>query len=65
MAETVSDLSFHKLHSPVASPEPPTAGSVEHWIVVVEDGRVEAQGKLDDLLLTSAELRRIWEGKLE
>jgi ATP-binding cassette, subfamily B, bacterial len=35
------------------------------WIVVVENGRVEAQGKLDDLMATSAELRRVWEGRLE
>jgi ATP-binding cassette subfamily B protein len=33
------------------------------WIVVLADGHVEAQGKLDDLLITSAELRRIWEEK--
>jgi ATP-binding cassette subfamily B protein len=35
------------------------------WIVVVAEGRIEAQGKLDDLLISSAELRRIWEGRSE
>ena len=34
-------------------------------IVVLEGGRVAAEGKLDDLLRTSEEMRRLWAGEVE
>jgi len=33
-------------------------------IIVLKDGRMEAQGQLDDLLRTSEEMQRIWHGEL-
>ena len=34
-------------------------------IVVLKDGRVESEGKLDDLLETSSEMQRLWAGDIE
>ncbi|HUP27285.1 MAG TPA: ABC transporter ATP-binding protein [Chloroflexia bacterium] len=34
-------------------------------IIVLKDGRVEASGRLDEVLLTSPEMRRLWHGEAE
>jgi ATP-binding cassette subfamily B protein len=34
-------------------------------ILVLKDGRVEAEGQLDDLLETSEEMQRIWHGDIK
>ena len=35
------------------------------WIVLMKEGRIEAQGQLDDLLANSEEMQRLWRGEVD
>jgi len=57
-----------------ATPDSTTVLAVSHrraalqradWIIVLKAGRIEAQGRLNDLLASSAELRELWRTKDE
>ncbi len=48
----------------VVSHRRPALRRADH-IILLHEGKVEAEGKLDALLETSAEMQRLWRGELE